>query len=125
DAQEYRAEGVAETGWAGMTELDVPKDAVDELYDEGVTEVDEARELPCRTGLILHSERGSALGRVTPDKEVRLGRGDRDAFGLRGRSAQQRIALDLLLDDDIGIVSMGGRAGTGKSALALCAGLEA
>ena len=52
-------------------------------------------------------------------------RGDRDAFGLHGRSAEQRIALDLLLDPDVGIVSLGGRAGTGKSALALCAGLEA
>ena len=60
-----------------------------------------------------------------PDKQVRLVRGDREAFGLRGRSAEQRIALDVLLDDSIGIVSLGGRAGTGKSALALCAGLEA
>ena len=33
--------------------------------------------------------------------------------------------MDLLLDDEVGIVSLGGRAGTGKSALALCAGLEA
>ena len=62
---------------------------------------------------------------MTPDKQVRLVRGDRDAFGLHGRSAEQRIALDLLLDTEVGIVSMGGRAGTGKSALALCAGLEA
>jgi PhoH-like ATPase len=61
---------------------------------------------------------------VTPDKQVRLVRGDREAFGLHGRSAEQRIALDLLLDPEIGIVSLGGRAGTGKSALALCAGLE-
>lgn len=38
---------------------------------------------------------------------------------------QQRLAIDLLLDPEIGIVSLGGRAGTGKSALALCAGLEA
>jgi PhoH-like ATPase len=52
-------------------------------------------------------------------------KGDREAFGIRGRSAEQRIALDLLLDPDVGIVSLGGRAGTGKSALALCAGLEA
>jgi PhoH-like ATPase len=51
-------------------------------------------------------------------------RGDREVFGLRGRSAEQRIALDLLMDPDIGILSLGGRAGTGKSALALCAGLE-
>jgi PhoH-like ATPase len=56
---------------------------------------------------------------------VRLVRGDREAFGIHGRSAEQRIALDLLLDPEIGIVSLGGRAGTGKSALALCAGLEA
>jgi len=51
-------------------------------------------------------------------------RGDKEAFGLHGRSAEQRVALDLLLDSDVGIVSLGGRAGTGKSALALCAGLE-
>jgi PhoH-like ATPase len=56
---------------------------------------------------------------------LRLVRGDRDAFGIHGRSAEQRIALDLLLDPDVGIVSLGGRAGTGKSALALCAGLDA
>ncbi len=43
---------------------------------------------------------------------------------MHGRSAEQRVALDLLLDPSIGIVSMGGRAGTGKSALALAAGLE-
>jgi PhoH-like ATPase len=73
----------------------------------------------------LHSEKGSALARVTVDKQLQLVRGDRNAFGLHGRSAEQRIALDLLLDPDIGIVSLGGRAGTGKSALALCAGLEA
>ena len=59
-----------------------------------------------------------------PDKAIRLVRGDRDAFGLHGRSAEQRIALDLLMDPDVGIISLGGRAGTGKSALALCAGLE-
>ena len=85
----------------------------------------EVADSPCHTGLVLHSVKGSALARVTPDKQVRLVRGDREAFGLRGRSAEQRIALDLLLDPDVGIVSLGGRAGTGKSALALCAGLEA
>jgi PhoH-like ATPase len=98
---------------------------VDTLYDDGTVEIEPARELPCHSGLVLISDRGSALGRVTPDKQVRLVRGDREAFGLRGRSAEQRVALDLLLDPEIGIVSLGGRAGTGKSALALCAGLEA
>jgi PhoH-like ATPase len=74
---------------------------------------------------VLHTGSASALARVRPDKQIQLVRGDREAFGLHGRSAEQRVALDLLLDQDVGIVSMGGRAGTGKSALALCAGLEA
>ena len=124
-AEEYRAELVVESGWTGMAEVDVAADLLDALYDETVIDLDAARDLPCHTGLVLLSDRGSALGRVTPEKRVRLVRGDREAFGLHGRSAEQRIALDILLDPEIGIVSLGGRAGTGKSALALCAGLEA
>ena len=124
-AEEYRAELVVETGYTGMAEVEVGVDDVDRLYDEQVIELPAALDLPCHTGLVLLSDRGSALGRVTPDKRVRLVRGDREAFGLHGRSAEQRIALDILLDPEVGIVSLGGRAGTGKSALALCAGLEA
>ena len=123
-AQEYRAELAVSSGWTGMAELEVAGSDLDLLYADGRVEVPEARELPTHTGLVLLSERGSGLGRVAPDKSVRLVRGDRDAFGVHGRSAEQRVALDLLLDPDVGIVSLGGRAGTGKSALALCAGLE-
>ncbi|HVW80723.1 MAG TPA: PhoH family protein [Mycobacteriales bacterium] len=122
--QEYLAEQV-ESGWTGMAELDVSGDEVDALYAADTLELDAARDLPCHTGVVLLSERGSALARVAPDKSLRLVRADRDAFGIHGRSAEQRIALDLLMDPEIGIVSLGGRAGTGKSALALCAGLDA
>lgn len=130
DADEYRAGEVTPSGWTGMVDVDVPQAAVDQLYAGGsidLTEhgLDSAGELPCNTGLRLLSGSASALGRVTQDKRVKLVRGDREAFGLHGRSAEQRIALDLLLDPEVGIVSLGGRAGTGKSALALCAGLEA
>ena len=124
-AEEYRAEFVVETGYTGMSEVEVASDDIDRLYDEQVVDLEIARDLPCHMGLVLLSDRGSALGRVTHDKRVRLVRGDREAFGIHGRSAEQRVALDLLLDPEIGIVSLGGRAGTGKSALALCAGLEA
>jgi PhoH-like ATPase len=133
DSDEYRVDrhlhlaGDA-AGYTGMAELDVPAELVDRLYGGDLLPVSEFVQLtdePCHTGLVLHWPRGSALGRITADKQVRLVRGDREAFGLHGRSAEQRIALDLLLDPDVGIVSLGGRAGTGKSALALCAGLEA
>ncbi|PFG42453.1 PhoH-like ATPase [Isoptericola jiangsuensis] len=132
-AEEYRHELAVDSGWTGMRELTVTDDQMTELYDG--TEVDlaaldpavlaEAGALLCHTGLVVHSAGGSALGRVTADKRVRLVRGDQDLFGVHGRSAEQRVAVDLLLDEEIGIVSLGGRAGTGKSALALCAGLEA
>ncbi|WP_328536970.1 PhoH family protein [Streptomyces sp. NBC_00344] len=125
-AEEYRAElAITDSGFTGMSELTLSPDQVDLLFTEETLYVPEAADLPVHTGLVLQSERGKALGRITSEGNVRLVRGDREAFGLHGRSAEQRIALDLLLDPDIGIISMGGRAGTGKSALALCAGLEA
>lgn len=126
-AEEYQALSPVDTGFSGMAELTVAQEDLDRLYSREYTEILEAAALPCHTGLVLTTAGGSAsaLGRVTADKQVRLVRGDRDAFGLHGRSAEQRVALDLLLDPDVGIVSLGGRAGTGKSALALCAGLEA
>ncbi len=125
EAQEYLAELVSSSGWTGIVELSVGSNVIDDLYTSDFADHEEAHSLPIHTGVVLHSDRASALARVTTDKRLQLVRGDRTAFGLHGRSAEQRIALDLLLDPEIGIVSMGGRAGTGKSALALCAGLEA
>lgn len=124
NAEEYLAEQAVDSGWTGVAQLDVSGDDVSDLYESDIAMSENARGLPVNTGLIIHSERGSALGRVTGDGAYRLVRGDRDVFGLHGRSAEQRLAIDLLLDQEVGIVSLGGRAGTGKSALALCAALE-
>ncbi|CAN2222119.1 COG1875 NYN ribonuclease and ATPase of PhoH family domains [Candidatus Nanopelagicaceae bacterium] len=125
EAQEYLAELVSNSGWTGIEEINVSHSVIDDLYASDLADHESAHQLPVHTGVVLHSEKGSALARVTEDKQLKLVRGDRQAFGLHGRSAEQRIALDILLDENIGIVSLGGRAGTGKSALALCAGLEA
>lgn len=125
EAEEYRAELVSTSGWTGMVELTVASGVIDSLYATERAAHEDALSLPCHTGVVLHSDKGSALARVSPHKDLLLVRGDRNAFGLHGRSAEQRVALDILLDSEIGIVSLGGRAGTGKSALALCAGLEA
>ena len=124
-AEEYRAELAPSSGWTGIVEESVGSKLIDALYAGDKVHDPLAKDLPCHTGVVLHSEKGSALARVAPDKSLVLVRGDRSAFGIHGRSAEQRVALDLLLDNEIGIVSLGGRAGTGKSALALCAGLEA
>nr|WP_229820612.1 PhoH family protein [Salinibacterium amurskyense] len=124
-AEEYRAELAVDSGWTGQAEIELSGDQVATLYDKEELHTRAIAELPVNTGLVVHSERGSALARVTARGKMALVRGDRDIFGLHGRSAEQRLAIEMLLDPELGIVSLGGRAGTGKSALALCAGLEA
>ena len=124
-AEEYRAELAVDSGWTGMADISLSSEQMSQLYDREMLRTPVVRELPINTSLVIHSDRGSALGRVVGDDEIALVRGDRDIFGLHGRSAEQRLAIDLLMDPQVGIVSLGGRAGTGKSALALCAGLEA
>jgi PhoH-like ATPase len=127
-ADEYRNELATDASWTGFVELDVEGDDIDELFTERVIDLAEARDLPCNTGVALvagASGSQSALGRVCEDKRVHLVRGDRTLFDLHGRSAEQRIAIDLLADPSVGIVSIGGPAGTGKSVIALAAGLEA
>ena len=108
EAEEYRNELAGDATWTGYTELDVESEMIDRLYGDRVVDVAEARDLPCHTGIALTSGSQSALGRVHDDKRVHLVRGDRSLF-----------------DASIGIVSLGGNAGTGKSVLALAAGLEA
>jgi len=124
-AEEYRAEQAPDSGWTGQAEISLGGQDMARLYEEEELLTPVADGLPRNTGLVIHSERGSALGRISGPGKVALVRGDRDVFGLHGRSAEQRLAIDLLTDPSVGIVSLGGRAGTGKSALALCAGLDA
>lgn len=122
-AEEYLHE-LATDEWSGVSDLHLSATEMANLYDSEEISHPDAKNLPTNTGLIIHSERGSALGRVSQHGTVKLVRGDREVFGVHGRSAEQRLAIDMLLDPEIGILSLGGRAGTGKSALALCAGLE-
>ncbi|WP_186322046.1 PhoH family protein [Curtobacterium pusillum] len=124
-AEEYRAELAVDSGYTGITDLQVSGEQMSDLYEKEEIRSTQLDGVPVNTGVVIHSERGSALGRVHTAGAVALVRGDREVFGLRGRSAEQRLAIDALLDPEIGIVSLGGSAGTGKSALALCAGLEA
>ncbi|MGO1735178.1 MAG: PhoH family protein [Leucobacter sp.] len=125
-SDQYLAELASDESYSGISEIDIDETQMSGLWDEErVDGVEAVRELPLGTGLVVNSLRGSALGRVDGDTSFRLVRGDREVFGVHGHSAEQRIAIDLLLDQQVGIVSLGGRAGTGKSVLALAAGLEA
>lgn len=125
EADEYRNELATDTSWTGMEELDVSHGDINALFADKVIDLDEARDLPVNTGLALTSGSQSALARIRDDKRVHLVRGDRTLFDVHGRSAEQRIAIDILADPTVEIVSLGGAAGTGKSVLALAAGLDA
>lgn len=128
-AEDYRADILPDSGYTGLIQVQVEKDVLDSLYENKILRIDsvsqELKEVPVHTGVILKSGRSSAIARITSSGGVELIPQDLEAFGVRGRSAEQRIALAHLLDHSIGVVSMSGSGGTGKSMLALAAGLEA
>ena len=125
-AEEYRHEQASNASYSGIVEIRIDEAEMSTLWDEEKLEnVKAIAGEPLGSGVVLVSDRGSALGRITGAGALKLVRGDQEVFGVHGRSAEQRLAIDLLLDPSVGIVSLGGRAGTGKSALALAAGLEA
>ena len=117
DTAEYRDTEVAD----GMDRLHRSRGReriVDEFYDEGVVDLYEARDLPVNTGITLVAGSQSGLG-LREDKQIH--RIPDRPCSTSGPALEQHIALDLLTDDSVGIVSLGGRAGTGKSVLALAA----
>ena len=124
-AQQYLNEQAGDASFTGMSTLGLDEEEMSNLFDEGSLQTDAVAGETVNTGLVLTSPRGSGLARVVARDRIRLVRGDQSVFGVHGRSAEQRIAIDALTDESVGIVSLGGRAGTGKSALALMAGLQA
>jgi PhoH-like ATPase len=124
--EDYRNDQVPETGYTGISHLEVGQGQIDRLYDNRELDPGEAAELPLNTAVVLsNGASGSALTVLKPDRKLHLIRQDQQAFGVKGRSAEQRIAIHHLLEPSVGIVSLGGPAGTGKTMLALAAGLDA
>lgn len=128
-AEDYRGDQVPDSGYTGIVEVSATREGIDRLYQRKTLPVEDSGAviagLPVHSGLVLTCPGGSALATLQADGCVRLVHGDAEAFGVRGRSAEQRIALAHLTDPEIGVVSVGGPGGTGKSLLALAAGLEA
>lgn len=127
-AEDYRADILPDSGYTGLIQVQVTKEVLDSLYENKTLRIssvsEELKDIPVHTGVILKSGRSSAIARITTSGSVELIPQDLEAFGVRGRSAEQRIALAHLLDHSIGVVSMSGSGGTGKSMLALAAGLD-
>jgi PhoH-like ATPase len=127
DASRPRAE---RPGWR---DLHVEPDVIDSLYRASrlpaaaaAAAVDDAGlggELAINEFAVLHAGSQSALVRRRPTGLHLVP--DLVAWDMRARNKEQRFALDLLLDDDVRVVALDGPAGTGKTLLAVAAGLQA
>ena len=111
-----------------VIDVEVPKAQIEQFFDEGYLDVN-ADNLYPNAGVLLRNEaqqNHTGLGRYDArKKQVVALRVPRDGvMGVRPRNKEQSIALDLLLDDEVRLVCLLGKAGTGKTLLALAAGLQ-
>ena len=113
--------------YTGTAEVVVPRDDVDRFFEEGVLPLED--EYFSNQGLTLidaENPSHSALGRyrtATRDLVPLIRAPKEGVWGIHPRNREQQFALDLLLNDDIELVSLVGKAGTGKTLLAIAAGL--
>jgi PhoH-like ATPase len=129
DCVDYEPERISiEELYPGNREVAVEAHAIDALYAEGGVAVDVENGLHPNEYVLLKDEGSGksalgkfdkASGKVLPVKKLRDG-----VWGIRPRNKEQHYALDLLLNDDIKLVTLVGKAGTGKTLLALAAGLQ-
>ena len=128
-AEDYETDTIViDELYAGETEVTVGPDELDEFYTKGELAVKEAQFLPNQFVLIKNSANPSqtALSRYSKQKHslVPIVSTKHGIWGITSRNKQQQFAMDLLLNDDIRLVTLVGKAGTGKTLLALAAGLE-
>jgi PhoH-like ATPase len=114
----------ATIGWAS---IETGCGVIDRLYAVGsvaASDVEGAAALVDNEFAVLRAGSQSALARCCGDELTLLSHAAPEAWGLRARSKEQRFALELLLDPAIEVVALDGRAGTGKTVLAIAAGFE-
>jgi PhoH-like ATPase len=114
--------------YSGMVEMPVSGAEVDTFYAQGALPLEGVEAVPNQYVLLRDkdSPSHSALGRydATQAKLVPLRKMRDGVWGIRPRNKEQHCALDLLLADDIKLVTLVGKAGTGKTLLAIAAGMQ-
>ncbi len=112
--------------YKGYRKLEVPKREIDLFFKDGSLSLDLPDLLPNEYCLLTSPEQSSAVCKfnVRTKRLEPLIKLTKDVWGLQPLNFEQKCALDLLLRDDIKLVTMIGPAGTGKTLLALAAGLK-
>jgi PhoH-like ATPase len=114
---------------SGVVELVVTPEQMDTFFDGADLEPPAGEPLVANVSVLLRdtsSRKRTALGRyrVAKNRIVPLVVSREGVMGIRPRNKEQSFALDLLMDDSIQLVTVIGKAGTGKTLLALAAGLK-
>ncbi len=127
-AQDYESDKVSiEELYSGTAEIEVDKSDVDRFYGQGYLDLN-AELLPnqCVTLVEVGNPSHTAIGRYQSSLErvIPLIRVPKDGlWGIHPRNREQQFAFDMLLNDDVQLVTLVGKAGTGKTLLAIAAGL--
>jgi PhoH-like ATPase len=128
-AEDYESDTITlDELYSGETELLVAPGAIDDFYARGELQPADPKPFPNQFALLKNSanESQTALARYNKQKSifVPITTAKHGVWGITAKNKQQQFALDLLLNDDIRLVTLVGKAGTGKTLLALAAGLE-
>jgi PhoH-like ATPase len=112
--------------YKGVQELFVSREEIDRFYQEGSLEINGEKLFPHQFCILKFHENPSvsALGRYADHRLHKLAHEGKTVYGIKALNKEQKFALDLLLDDQVKIVTLVGKAGTGKTILALAAGLD-
>jgi len=131
-AEDYDVEGVVlDELWSGVSDLDVSPEQVNDFYASGAIPLPDGGEPPPPNAFVVLRDRTnpqhSAVGKYSAAKQqfVQLIKTPKEGcWGIRPRNKEQSFALDLLLNDEVRLVTIVGKAGTGKTLLAIAAGLQ-
>jgi len=135
-SQDYTTDKVSyEEMYSGVTTIEVEEDIIEYFYSHGEVHAadvfdETAFEMLCPNEFV------TLVSKYTPSKQAlsqfhkqkgklkRLERADSAIWGITANNREQRYAVELLLNKDIRLVTLVGKAGTGKTLIALAAGLE-
>jgi PhoH-like ATPase len=134
-SEDYDVEGLAAVDelWSGVSVMDVAPEQVNDFYANGSIPLEGAglSEPPPPNAFVVLRDRTnaqhSAVGKYSAAKQafIQLIKTPKEGvWGIRPRNKEQSFALDLLLNDEVRLVTIVGKAGTGKTLLAIAAGLQ-
>lgn len=128
-AEDYESDKVdIQELYAGARNLEIDPEAIDRFYGQGWLEAPEGL-LPNEFATLVDGANPShtalcrydaAQGKIVPVRKIPK----EGIWSIYARNREQQFALDALMDDNVKLVSLVGKAGTGKTLLAIAAGLQ-